>query len=272
MKTIQITTWIVLLLAIFPAALFAQSKDRNQLSIALSNPGKPFKLNMNLAGGSLNINTYEGSELRITAFPQENTNDNRGQGKNQNINVNTNTNVNVNVNRGAAGRNSNRNKLLKVSQNGNEIVVGQLNQNRALTVEVSLPENVASQLEITSADGPITLKNISGSAIATTVNGDITATFKNIDPKAPMAFSTLIGNIDLSFPPTAKASLTLKSDEGLLLSDFGLTGPARSKLSRNKNGQYQSKFAGSLIGNLNGGGQEISITNMQGNIYLHKSK
>ena len=272
MKTTKIKTWIVLLLAVFPAVLMAQSKDRDQFSVALSSPGKPFKLNMNLADGSVNINTYEGSELRITAFPQANTNDNSGQGKNQNVNINTNTNVNVNVNSGAAGRNTGRNKLLKVSQNGNEIVIGQVNQDRPLNVEVSLPEHVASQLEITCADGPVVLKNISGSAIVTTVNGNVTATFKHVDPKAPMAFSTLIGAIDLSFPATAKANLTLKSDEGLLLSDFALTGAVKSKLSRNKNGQYQSKLAGSLSGNLNGGGQEISISNMQGNIYLRKNK
>jgi len=273
MKTIQITTWIVLLLAVFPAVLRAQSKDGDQFNIALSNPEKPFKLNMNLGGGSLNINTYEGSELRITAFPQANTNDNSSRGKNQNVNINTNTNVNVNVNSGAAGRDkNNRNKLLKVSQNGNAVMIGQLNQNRALHVEVSLPEHVAGQLEITCADGPVVLKNISGSAIVTTVNGNVTATFRNVDPKTPMAFSTLIGAIDLSFPATAKASLTIKSDEGILLSDFGLTGPVKSKLSRNNNGKYQSKIAGNLSGNLNGGGQEISITNMQGNIYLRKSK
>lgn len=270
MKTTQITNWIVLLLAVFPAVLMAQSKDRDQLNIALGSPGKPFKLNMNLGGGSVNINTYEGSELRITAFPQANKNDNTGQRQNQNLNINTNTNVNVNS--GAAGRNTGRNKLLKISQNGNEIVIGQLNQNRMLHVEVSLPGNVASQLEITCADGPVVLKNISGSAIVTTVNGNVTATFKNVDAKAPMAFSTLIGAVDLSFPAMTKANLTIKSDEGILLSEFGLIGAVKSKLSRNKNGQYQSKLAGSLSGNLNGGGQEISITNMQGNIYLRKSK
>jgi len=270
MKTLQITTCILLLLAVFPAVLRAQSKDRDQFSIALSNPGKPFKLNMNLGGGSVNINTHEGSELRVTALPQVNANDNSGQGKNQNVNINT--NVNVNVNSGVAGRNTGRNKLLKVSQNGNEITISQLNKNRALLVEVSLPENVTSQLEITCADGPIVLKNISGSAIATTVNGDVKATFKNVDSKAPMAFSTLIGAIDLSLPATTKANLTLKSDEGVLLSDFGLTGPVKSKLSRNTNGKYQSKLTGGLGGQLNGGGQEITITNMQGNIYLRKHK
>lgn len=272
MKTTNITIWLLLLLAVCPPLLLAQSKDRDQLNIALINPGKPFKLNMNLGGGSLNINTYEGSDLRVTASPAVNTNDNTGQGKNQNVNINTNTNSNVNVNSGVAGRNTNRNKLLKVSQNGNEIVIGQLNQKRALNVEVSLPEHVASQLEITCADGPVVLKNISGSAIVTTVNGNVTATFKNIDPKSPMAFSTLIGAIDLSFPATTKANLTLKSDEGVLLSDFALTGPVKSKLGRNKKGQFQSKLAGSLSGNLNGGGQKISITNMQGNIYLRKTK
>lgn len=285
MKTTQITTWIVLFLAVFPAVLKAQGKDRDQFSISLSSPGKAFKLNMKLTGGVININTHEGKDLRISASPEPAINEKAGQMKNQNINVNV--NVNVNVNKGGAGSNGNKNKLLKVVESGNEVVISQVNQNRVLNVDVSLPANntilnlslsgkgnvsverISGEIVVTSAGGPIALKNISGSAIAATVNGNITATFKSVNVKAPMAFSTLTGNIDLSFPPAAKASLTLKSDQGIVSSDFSFTGS--NKLTRNKNGLYQAKLSGSLSGNINGGGQEISITNMQGNIYLRKS-
>lgn len=283
MKTTQITTWIVLFLTVFPAVLKAQGKDRDQFNVSLSSPGKAFKLNMKLTGGIININTHEGKDLRISASPEPVINEKAGQTKNQNINVN----VNVNVNKGGAGSNGNKNKLLKVVESGNEVVISQVNQNRVLNVDVSLPANntslnlslsgkgnvsverVSGEIVVTSADGPIVLKNISGSAIAATVNGNITATFKSVNVKAPMAFSTLTGNIDLSFPPAAKASLTLKSDQGIVSSDFSLTGSG--KLTRSKNGLYQAKLSGSLSGNINGGGQEISITNMQGNIYLRKS-
>lgn len=266
MKTKQIS-WIILLLAMLPALLIAQSKDRDQQSVALSSPGRPFKLNMNLAGGSVNINTYDGKELRITASIEKNSNGNAGGGKNQNVNINTNTNVNVNS--GAASNNANKNKLLKVLQNNNEVVINQLNQNKALNVEISLPktrtalnlslsgrnnvnvDGVAGEIEVTSADGPVTLKNISGSAVITTINGNIIASFTNVNAKAPMAFSTLIGNIDLSFPSTFKGSVSMKSDEGTISSDFNLKGTAKTKL-------------------INGGGQAISISNMQGNIYLRK--
>jgi hypothetical protein len=290
MKTTKITAWALLVLAVFPVALMAQSKERDQLDVSLSIPGQPFRLNMNLKGGSVNISTHEGNDLRITASPEPGINDNPGEGKNQNLNINTNTNVNVNVNSGSVANRTNKGKLLKVAESGNEVVISQLDKNRALKVDLSLPENsirlnlslsgkgnvhiadVNGEIVVTSADGPITFKNISGSAMATTVNGNITATFKNVNSKAPMAFSTLIGNIDLSFPAVTKASIALKSDQGIMSSDFNLTALAKAKLTRNNNGGYQAKLAGGLSGNINGGGQEIIITNMQGNIYLRKRR
>ncbi|TDQ11743.1 DUF4097 family beta strand repeat-containing protein [Pedobacter metabolipauper] len=288
MKTRPIKTWIIFILAVFPAVLMAQSKNFDQLNVLLSSPGKPFKLNMNLAGGSVNISTHEGKDLRITALPAPATNDNTGMGKNQNVNINTNTNVNVNVNSGPVGINVNKGKLLRITENSNEVFISQLKQKQMLNIEVSLPRNntslnlslsekgnvnvdgITGEIVVNSANGPVTLKNISGSAMATTVNGNITATFKYVNGKAPMAFSTLIGNIDLSFPTSAKANFTIKSDQGIVSSDFNLAGDSKTKLIRNKNGWYQAKIAGSLIAKVNGGGQEITITNMQGDIYLHK--
>ncbi|ETZ23132.1 hypothetical protein [Pedobacter sp. V48] len=289
MKKTKMKTWVIVLLAAFPVLLMAQIKDREQLNVVLSSPGKPFALYMNLSGGSVSIRTHEGRDLRITASPGQNTNDNNGQGKNQNVNTNTNTNVNVNVNSGATGS-SDRNRLLKISEHDNKVDISQYNQKRTLHVDVLVPRNktslnislggngnvkveeVSGEVIVTSADGSILLEKISGSAIATTVNGNIVTTFKNVNAKAPMAFSTLTGIIDLSFPLGTKASVTLKSDQGVISSDFNLAGPIKPKLSKNKNGSYQAKLAGALKGYINGGGQEIAITNMQGNIYLRKSK
>ena len=286
MRTITIRLWIVFLISM-PTIIIAQTKDRDVLSVGLNDSGKPFKLNINLAGGSVSISTHKSSELRIVATLQESAHESKDQGKNRNNNINTNTNANVNT--AASSSTIAGNKLLKVSQNGNEVLIGQQNENLALHVELSLPEistllklflngkgdiditGVAGQLEITSTNGPIILKNIAGSAVANTVNGNITATFRSVNTKSPMAFSTLNGDIDLSFPPAVKASLAIKSDEGNLFSSLNLTGPARNNLIRSKNGQYQTKLAGSLSGNLNGGGQRITITNMTGNIYLRKS-
>lgn len=289
MKVTPIKTCIVLLLTVLPAVVVAQNKDQEQLTITLSSPGKPFKLNMNLAGGSVNISTHEGKDLRISASAQPGTNDNTSRSKNQNVNINANSNLNLNSNSGADGTSVNKNTLLKAVENGNQVLVSQLNQNRVLHVDVSLPKNntslnltlsgrgnvniadVNGEIEVTSADGPIILKNISGSALVTTINGNITATFKNVNARAPMAFSTLIGEIDLSLPALAKASVTLHSDQAIVFSDFGLI-TTKTELKKNKNGSYQTKLAGSFSGNINGGGQEINITNMQGNIHLRKNK
>ncbi len=83
-------------------------------------------------------------------------------------------------------------------------------------------ENVKGELEVNNVNDKITLTNISGSVVANTVNGDVDVTFKSIDPKAPMAFSTLNGDVNVTLPADTKANLKLKSDNGDVFSDFDI--------------------------------------------------
>jgi hypothetical protein len=88
-----------------------------------------------------------------------------------------------------------------------------------------------------------------------------------------MAFSTLVGKIDVTFPPSFKANMKIQSDEGGLFSDFDIlfegTTPKMTKV--NTSPLYRTKLDGKLTGKINGGGAEILMKNMMGNIYIRKS-
>src|SRR5205809_153184 len=76
------------------------------------------------------------------------------------------------------------------------------------------------ELDVNDVNGSVTLNNVSGSAVAHALNGRLLATFSRVNPQKPMAFSSLNGDIDVTFPPDLKANLSLKSDRGEIFSDF----------------------------------------------------
>jgi DUF4097 and DUF4098 domain-containing protein YvlB len=132
---------------------------------------------------------------------------------------------------------------------------------------------VIGELEINNINGAINLNNISGSAVANSINGNIKASFKSIDA-VPMAFSSLNGNIDVTFPPAAKFDLKLKTDRGEILTDFDIaivkTQP-KSTISSEK-GMYKISKEDWVQGKVNGGGAEIMMKNMNADITVRKAQ
>jgi DUF4097 and DUF4098 domain-containing protein YvlB len=127
---------------------------------------------------------------------------------------------------------------------------------------------------VTNVNGSITLNQVSGSALANTVNGNLVATFKNVKTGAPMAFSTLNGKVDVTFPSNAKAALKMKSDRGEVYSDFDVeVDKDRPRVTRtNQNGLYRISTDEWTYGKINNGGAEVMMKTFNGNVYLRKSK
>jgi DUF4097 and DUF4098 domain-containing protein YvlB len=179
---------------------------------------------------------------------------------------------------------------ITAKENDNTVKVSTGNPNKSFNLSFKIPqdvklklstvnngnievENVKGELEVTNVNGEIKLTNITGSIVANTVNGDVTASFLSVDPKAPMAFSTLNGDIKVTLPADTKANLKLKSDMGEVFSDFDIdidkTQPKINKT--NEPGMYKIKKEDWVYGKINGGGPEMLMKNMQGNIYVKKA-
>jgi DUF4097 and DUF4098 domain-containing protein YvlB len=129
-------------------------------------------------------------------------------------------------------------------------------------------------LEVSNVNGSIKLTDISGSVVATTVNGPVIVTFKSIDPKAAMAFSTLNGKIDVTFPASLKANVKLKSDRGDIFTDFDVaTEQQKPNVTRtNKDGMYGLKIDEWVYGKIAGGGPELMMKTTFGAVYIRKAK
>jgi hypothetical protein len=272
MKKVKIAGLVVLGMFI-GTGTFGQTGSTEQLTVPLSSPGKPYTLKVHLVTGSIKVTGYDGKDIAISVTP-------RGDNEER--------------------RSPNESGMKRISASGgyevtakeadNTVTVNTGNPNRALDLELKIPqdvklkvgtvndgdvvvENVRGELEVNNVNDQITLTNISGSVVANTVNGDVTVTFSSVDPKAPMAFSTLNGDVRVTLPADTKANLKLKSDNGDVFSDFDIDiDKTPSKIDKvTEPGMYKIKKDDWVYGKINGGGPEMIMKNMMGDIYVKKA-
>jgi hypothetical protein len=274
MKTISKTT-MILVFILTATSIFGQSESSEQLTVPLSSPGKSYTLKVNLVQGSIKIVGYEGKDIVIDVTAP-------GSKAGREMEKDPST--------GMKRISSSGSYEVIAKENDNTVTVNTSNPNKTFFLSLKVPqdvklkastvnngtieiENVKGELELNNVNGGIKVTGISGSVVSNTVNGDITTTFNLVDPKAPMAFSTLNGNINVTFPSDTKANLKLKSEMGEVFSDFDIdidkTRPKTNKT--NEPGMYKIKMEDWIYGKINGGGSEILMKNMHGNIYIKKS-
>jgi hypothetical protein len=273
MKNMKIAGLVLLSLMIATKSL-AQSGSTETLTVPLSSPGKSYSLKVHLVTGSIKVTGYDGKDIVINASPRTGDNEERSK--------------------------TSENGMKRISTPGgfeitakeadNTVTVNTGNPNRAVDLDLKIPqdvklklgtvndgevevENVRGELEVNNVNDKITLTNISGSVVANTVNGDVNVTFKTVDPKAPMAFSTLNGDVNVTLPADTKANLKLKSDNGDVFSDFDVDiDKTPAKIDKaTEPGLYKIKKDDWVYGKINGGGPEMLMKNMQGNIYVKKA-
>jgi len=130
-------------------------------------------------------------------------------------------------------------------------------------------------LDVSVVNGPITLLDISGSTVAHTINGPLSATFTHLNPAKPVAFSSINGEVDVTFPPDVKANLNLHSERGGIFSDFDLqfqnAGGQATREGSDGGAKYHIQFWGGVHATINGGGADIQLSNFNGKIYIHKA-
>lgn len=264
------------LVLILLASFYAQSQDREQLTVPVSDPTKEIKLNANLITGSIKVIGYDGKDIIIDAIApvsekkqtrertdgmkKISTNDGFeivAREQNNTINVSTDR-VNMKVNLSIKVPHKASLKLKTI--NDGDIYV----------------ENVSGNHEISNINGEIKMKNVAGSVVANTINEDIIINFTSITPNTPMAFTTLNGNVDVTFPATVKANVKLKSDMGEVLTDFDIdvdkTAAKIKQTADKEKGLYKIQKDEWTYGKINGGGPEIMMKTMHGDVLIRKIK
>ena len=262
---------LILLSLIIGTQSFGQSGSTEQLTVPLSSPGKPYSLKVHLVSGAIKVASYEGKDVIINVIPRDGDNEDET------------------VENGMKRISTHGSYEVTAKEADNNVTVNTGNPNKAIDLDLKIPQdvklqigtvndgevtvdNVRGELEVNNVNDKITITNISGSVVANTVNGDVNVTFKTVDPKAPMSFSTLNGDVNVTLPADTKANLKLKSDNGDVFSDFDIDiDKTPAKIDKTTEpGLYKIKKDDWVSGKINGGGPEMMMKNMQGNIYVKK--
>jgi DUF4097 and DUF4098 domain-containing protein YvlB len=244
------------------AAARAQEAQGSRVVAPLGDPARPAQIRVDLAGGSITVVGYDGKEVVVEARASQRENKNPPEARKFEISapslrVSEENNV-VRVHVGAARqplelaiRAPFASSLKLKCENGGEISA----------------DGVEGEIEVESINGGIVLRNVSGPVLAHTINGGINAVMTKVPPDKPMSFSVLNGNINVTLPPDTKANVRLDAQNGVIRTDFEIK-HADDSPPRPRHGGPEK----SVRGTLNGGGAEIRLKTLNGNIHLLRGK
>lgn len=242
----------------FAVNLQAGSVLKDRVTVALSQPDIPGLLRINHYKGSIRVRGYNGKTVIVSAAYRQNK---AGQGLKW---------ISKSL------------ELSAVEQN-NEVTVHTDSQRRTIDLDILIPRefslklqtydnggievtDVKGEMEINNTNGPILMLRVSGSAVLSTVDGDILVKFIKITPDIPMAFTSIEGDIDITFPTNVNGRLKMKANNGDVFSDEKLE-INKQKYPARKNYTNILKSDWS-VGLLNQGGAEYLIKTLNGNIYI----
>jgi hypothetical protein len=266
----------ILLLFAFASEASAQESSGQRVTVAFSSPTRPRLVKVNVMNGSIDVKGYNGSEVVVEARGEDQTASSEPLPKK------------------AAGmkRLSNSTPRFSVEETENVVTVSVRPSDRTVNLFLQVPtttslklhsvdgelkvEQVSGEIEANCVDGDIKLTNVSGTVVASSVDGDITANLVKVAPDKPMSFSSVDGDLDVTFPADLKANVRIKSDDGEIYTDFDIqlkpeTGKALVEDARSKDGKYRVEVDKEVSGTINGGGSQIQFKSVDGDVYIWKA-
>jgi DUF4097 and DUF4098 domain-containing protein YvlB len=257
-----------------PAQMGAQAQSQggvDRIPITLTDPSRPALVKASLIAGGITVKAYDGKEIIVEARARDRESGNPEGGPKRIMISSTG---------------------LSIEEENNQVRVNTESHMRPIDLTITVPVHtslhlravndgdivvtgVDGDLDVDDVNGSVRLNNVSGSAVAHALNGRLWVTFARINPQKPMAFSSLNGDIDVTFPADLKANVSLRSDMGDVFSDFDvqLQAAAAQPIVEDgrQHGKYRVKIDKTVRGTINGGGPEFQFTNFNGAIYIRKA-
>ncbi len=231
-------------------SLVAQNRRSEQITVSLSNPSEPGVLIVHHHKGSINVIGYEGTSLVVTASPRYRSDEAQAVD-------------------------------LAAVEKDNHVVLNASPHHRTIDLDIMVPkrfsvrlrnddsgtiriQHLSGEVEVSNLNGDIHLADVAGSALLDTLDGDITAQFSRVTPGTPMAFASLEGNLDITFPSDIRALAKIRADHGHIRSEFATTGGIESP-SRDDVGRAPWMYT-----RMNGGGPVMRLQSFYGHVRVRR--
>jgi DUF4097 and DUF4098 domain-containing protein YvlB len=124
--------------------------------------------------------------------------------------------------------------------------------------------DVNGDVEANMKTGDAELMNMGGGVVANSVSGNVTVRYSSVG-KSPSAISIVSGDVDVTMPANSKTTLQLRTISGEVYTDFDI--------SMGKDAGDLRRVGGQTVGgSVNGGGTNISLQSVSGDIFVRKDK
>lgn len=269
---LKIAARMLVVSSLFLAGTARAEAEPDRVSVKMTDPSRPAYVKLSLLNGGITVKAHQGNEVVVEARIRTEEHEPR-EGKMRRVPM-TSTG-------------------LSVDADNNEVHIGVDSTNRTIDVTVLVPVHtslylrtvndgdisvtgVDGDIDVDDVNGEVTLKDISGSAVAHALNGQVLVNFEHINPSKAMAFSSLNGNIDVTFPADLKANLSMTNDQGEVYSDFDIQVQSQAPKQivddgSKSGGRYRVRVDKTVHGTINGGGQEIQFKGYNGDIFIRKA-
>ncbi len=251
---------------------YGQEGALDRVTVELSDPSRPAYVELSLVNGGITVTAYDGQEVIVEA-----------EARTRKISESK-------KERDGMYRIPVYSTSLEVEEQDNRIEISTESWKRTIDVDLKVPRNtslklhcvnhgdiyvegVSGELDVSNVNGSVTLKNVSGSAIGHALNGDLTVTFDSIYRDKPMSFSSLNGDVDVTFPANLKCDVKIKNDMGDVYSDFEISRVEKpvdmyEENREEEEGKYRVRIERTFYGTINGGGPEFFFKNFNGDILI----
>jgi hypothetical protein len=188
------------------AAAFPVAAQDQRIVVPLTDPSRPVRLDVNMHSGLIEVTGYDGKEVVVVASSESQRYEPRGEA-------------------GGMKRIPNTALGLSVEEQANHVEIQGEWHSESVTLKVQVPVRTSASIhaihgdivvrglngehELQGTNGGIEATGMRGSVVAGTTNGQLIVTFAEITPNKAMSFTTLNGNVDVSFPAGLKADLRI---------------------------------------------------------------
>ena len=195
--------------------------------ISLSDPARPATVHLGLIQGSIAVRGTDRKDVLV----QSEVDDEDGH---------------VSKPDAAGMRRIQQRAALTVEEENNRVAISAASPNRFYKFTIEVPaktnlevstvnggeitvEGVDGEIEVGNVNGGITMTRVAGSVVAHTTNGGVKVSLTRVTPQKPMAFTTLNGDVDVTFPAVHQGEPQAAQRPGRHLLGFRTEAAARKR-------------------------------------------
>ena len=121
-------------------------------------------------------------------------------------------------------------------------------------------QNIKNEIDFDGCH-EVKLKNVTGPLVISTISGGVDVVFSEISKDKSISIASVSGEVDVTIPAKAGVDVNMSTVSGNMYSDFDFAPDSKD----------MRRVGGSSIHSpLNGGGTDLRLSNVSGNIYLRK--